>query len=192
MELATALEKAQTLLNVQTQMDKESGKLYEVEIAELRMQLRANQQKVEELAHLADTRQNKLVQAIKEGGEGQHTDPRVAAALGRSLVFDNQSEFSHDDNTTVVGEGENVIDLALGTAEYDLLLIAECMKRVEGYELNLLDEQNHIDKNTGVPALPIIESMLTVDFFNHEPYTSLILAGPMPAFNFQISFRNEI
>ena len=34
--------------------------------------------------------------------------------------------------------------------------------------------------------------MLTVDFYNHEPYTSLILAGPMPAFNFQISFRNEV
>lgn len=64
MELATALEKAQTLLNVQTQMDKESGKLYEAEIAELRMQLRANQQKVEELAHLADARQNKLVKAM--------------------------------------------------------------------------------------------------------------------------------
>lgn len=91
MELATALEKAQTLLNVQTQMDKESGKLYEAEIAELRMQLRANQQKVEELAHLADARQNKLVQAIKEGAAEQPTDPRIAAALNRSLVFDNQS-----------------------------------------------------------------------------------------------------
>ena len=92
MELATALEKAQTLLNVQTQMDKESGKLYEAEIAELRMQLRANQQKVEELAHLADARQNKLVQAIKEGAAAEHpTDPRIAAALNRSLVFDNQS-----------------------------------------------------------------------------------------------------
>ena len=32
-----------------------------------------------------------------------------------------------------------MIDLVLGTAEYDLLLIAECMKRVEGYELNLLE-----------------------------------------------------
>lgn len=91
MELATALEKAQTLLNVQTQMDKESGKLYEAEIAELRMQLRANQQKVEELAHLADARQNKLVQVIKEGAAEQPTDPRIAAALNRSLVFDNQS-----------------------------------------------------------------------------------------------------
>ncbi len=34
--------------------------------------------------------------------------------------------------------------------------------------------------------------MLTVDYYNHEPYTSLILDGPMPAFNLQISFRNEI
>ncbi len=65
--------------------------------------------------------------------------PTRRPALSSSfIVGDNQSEFSHEDATTVVGEGENVLDLLLGTAEYDLMLIAECLKRHEGYELDLL------------------------------------------------------
>lgn len=169
-QLASELEKMQSLLTIKHEMDKDRLALQDSESKQLRIGLKAAQQRTEELARLADFRANRVVQLEKNQRLTVYDDAnRVVASrsqftIGELMGFSD--EFSEAD--TEVASGENVFDLWLGQAEF--------------YELPM----RQIVGDSG------IMSFLTVDFFNSETQGTGLNEGLNPQYNVQISFKVKV
>lgn len=169
-QLAAELEKLQSLLTLKNEMDKERLALQDNESQQLRISLKAAQQRTEELARVADFRANRVVQLEKNHRLNVYDDAnRVVASRSQFTIGElmgYSDEFSEAD--TEVGAGENVLDLWLGQAEY--------------YELPIRQALG----NGGVL------SFLTVDFFNTETQGTGLNEGLNPQYNVQVSFKVKV
>ena len=158
-QLIAELEKTQRVLTLKNELEKDqhASKLGEAE--QLRMQLKAAQQRTEELARLADFRANRLIQLEQNMRLNVYDDDsRIVASKTEIRLTDlgEGNEFVSGEIETEVGSGENIYDLWLGEAEYYSIALREVLQGVTDYSL---------------------VSFLTVDFYNHETQVTNICDG---------------
>ncbi len=85
------------------------------------------------------------------------------------------SVFSDDTIQTVLGPQENLIDLLVTTAEYD----KSGLRRVlQDHDVAQMETQ--------------VSTFLSVDFFSHEPETTMLVAGLTPQFDVQLSYKDKV
>ena len=170
-QLIAELEKTQRLLTLRNELEKDQKSAKQTEMDQMKMQLKAAQNRTEELARLADFRANRLIQLEKNQRLNFYDDQsRIIASkteirLGELM---EGGEFVTAEVETEVGTNENIVDLWLGEGEFYQLRLNEVLTRENISEL---------------------VTFLTVDFYNHETQVTNICTGVKPYYNIHISFK---
>jgi len=168
-QLIAELEKTQRLLTLRNELDKDQKSAKTSEMEGLRMQLKAAQQRAEELARLADFRANRLIQLEKNQRLNLYDDQSHIIASKTEIRLGDLvegAEFVTAEIETEVGSGENILDLYLGEGEF--------------YPIRLTDVLGTTQE---------LVTFLTVDFYNHETQVSNVCTGLKPFYNIHISFK---
>ncbi|OMJ69796.1 hypothetical protein SteCoe_32381 [Stentor coeruleus] len=171
-QLAAEVEKAQSLLVLKNEMEKEKQAMYESEIEQLKIQLRSAQQRTEELARLADYRANRVINLERNQRLNIYDeDNRIVGTKTQITVGElNNAAPEFMETGTEVAHNENILDLWLGEAEYYQTALE-----------NTLRGQ--------VSLLGTFISFLTVDFFNMETQSTSLCESLRPKYNIHISFK---
>ena len=83
--------------------------------------------------------------------------------------------FSEDTVQTILGPQDNLIDLLVTTAEYDKTGLRRVL---QDHDVSQLETA--------------ISTFLTIDFFSHEPETTMLVAGLQPQFDVQVSYKDKV
>jgi len=190
-KLAAELEKAQTLLRIQQDINKEQSQLAENEKEQLKGQLQASSTRADQLARLADHRASRMIQMQEQQKVDQFDRAgRIDTNLGgvgavgtgaaidgpdreriRRILHEQQDEFLVEDDETEIGPDENVLDLWLGEAQFS-----------EGAISQILGA-------TGLRDPAGILSFCTVDFYNYDTQSTPVCEGIKPRYNLYVSFK---
>lgn len=160
-DFASELEKAQSLLRLQTDIEKENTVYFQQEIQRLAIIEKSTSAKLEELARRADEKQRMLTELE------QKVNPAVSQSLNRRSVNfedDVQSEFSAVTNESEVRIDENILDFKIEDAE----LFQNVIMKTHGV--------SDISSNPNKPFV----TLCTVDFYNHTTETSQMAEGLRP------------
>jgi len=181
-DLATELEKTQSLLKMQVNIDKQNGQYHQEEINRLKTQLVADNQRIHDLNQLIMARGQKLLGLTRQAGfsQGQLTAAGLAD-LDRELERlqrvprdeDVMTEFSVVTDDSEIAPQENVLDLAVSSAQLDKQRLSQILGNKE--------------------LLPgAVQTFITVDFYNHETRNSDLAQGFDPQYSTQFSFKNSV
>lgn len=174
-QIAAELEKISSLLRVKNDQEKDSLELHNATIEQLRIQLKAANQRAEELARLADFRANRVIQLERNQRLNTYDDAnRIIGSKSELRVGDWEAaacEFV--EGGTEVGTDENILDLWLGEGEY--------------YEIALQQALRDHLAETGEYV-----TFIGVDFYDHETQTTSLCEGLRPYFNIHISFKIKV
>jgi Ca2+-binding EF-hand superfamily protein len=174
-QIAAELEKVSSLLKVKNDQEKETAELHNATVEQLRIQLKAANQRAEELARLADFRANRVIQLERNQRLNTYDDAnRIIGSKTELRVGDWEAaagEFVEGD--TEVGTDENVLDIWLGEGEY--------------YEIALQQALRDHLAETGEYV-----TFIGVDFFDHETQTTSLCEGLRPYFNLHISYKVKV
>ena len=105
----------------------------------------------------------------------------LASGKGGGIKFDpaghdgDISVFSEDTVQTILGPQDNLIDLLVITAEYDKTGLRRVL---QDHDVSQLETA--------------ISTFLTIDFFSHEPETTMLVAGLQPQFDVQVSYKDKV
>ena len=171
-ELAAELEKVQNLMTLKNEMEKEREAIYKSEVEQYKMQLKAAQQRTQELARLADFRANRVLQLERNQRLNTYDEANRITATATSVnvaSFENSApEFI--EGGTEVDSGENILDLWIGEGEFYQYSLESILKSL------VLNESSMV-------------SFLTIDFFKHETQSTSLAEGLNPNYNIHISFK---
>jgi protein fantom len=174
-QLAAEVEKAQSLLVLRNEMEKEKTSMYETEVEQLRIQLRSAQQRAEELARLADYRANRVIQLERNTRLNTYDgDNRIVGTKTQITVGELQNsapEFL--ESGTEVAANENILDLWLGEAEFYQSALETALRGQVSVTSSFL-------------------SFLTVDFYNMETQSTSLCESLRPKYNVHISFKISV
>ena len=178
-DFAAELEKAQNLLQLQTDIDKDNNKYFEAEQQRLLLMARSTTMKAEELARRADEKHRQLNEVSQKAGiqaSRAQSPLKTGLAPGANLdLMETQSEFSAMTNESEVRTDENVLDFVVQDAEYYF----EAFRQVLDERELMLHQKTLI-------------TFATIDFYNHDTETSQIAEGFRPLYNTQFSFKNKV
>ena len=167
-ELAAALEKAQQILKLQYDIEKENKIYYEAESQELNTRIRELTLKLEEARKIADSRLEEIVLLKKSG---QILKAEVGADYEK--IDAAESEFSYATLETDLKHDENILDLAIDKAEYynnSLLQVVES---------DIVSEKGFL-------------TFFTVEFYDHDVKATDVTSGLDPRYSTLFSFKNVI
>ena len=174
-QLAAEVEKAQSLLVLRNEMEKEKTSMYETEIEQLRIQLRSAQGRTEELARLADYRANRVIQLERNQRLNTYDeDNRIVGTKTHVTIGELQNaapEFM--ESGTEVAPNENILDLWLGEAEFYQSALEAALRGQ-------------------VSITSAFLSFLTVDFYNMETQSTSLCDSIRPKYNVHISFKINV
>lgn len=159
-DLAAELEKYQSLITLKAQIEVEKTTLIKAENENLKFQLRSASKRIEELSKLSDYRGKKL----KEFAKLQGLKPFIQNIPKEIENFEMGGGFI--EGGTEVDTGENVFDLLLIDANYNVNNLPSNLKKLDEFV-----------------------TFLTTDFFNHETQITSLSEGLGPKFNLHISFK---
>lgn len=175
-DFAAELEKAQNLLKLQTEIEKENNVFFQQEIARLRLVDRSASLKLEELARRADDKHKNISDLQKKINPQNEVSPKKDGI--RESIDDARSEFSVVTNESELRNDENILDFLIEDAEFH----ENGLKTLPGGNL-LVDA---LKKKSG------LFSLITVDFYNHNSETTQIAEGIRPNYQTQFSFKNTV
>jgi len=167
-EIAAELEKCQQLLKLQSNLEEEKLSLIRSEAEQLRMQCKAYNTKIEDLALQLDEKQKENAELRKSlSGKGFAT---------RDLKFDRTmdsiSDFSEMTEETNLGHQENVLDLAMDRGEFHANSLVQMLGKSK------LKEDS-------------FNTFITVSFYDHDTQATDICSGFAPGYATQFAFRNK-
>ena len=184
-DFAAELEKAQNLLHLQSDIEKDNTKYFEQEKQRLMIMSKSVSTKTEELARRADEKQRQLSDITRKLGGGADVsqsqtglpkrDELVLASTAAMDRFETQSEFSAVTNESEIKPDENVLDFVLQDAEFYF----DAFKTVLDQKELMLHQKTLV-------------TFITVDFYNHDTETSQLAEGYRPLYNTQFSFKNRV
>ena len=167
-ELAAALEKAQQLLQLQYDIDKENKAYYAAEVDELNAKIRELTLRLEESRKLGDQRLEEITimkktgYAPKRDGTGVEYDK-----------YDADSEFSFATLETDLKHEENMLDFAIDKAEYYPNSLHQIV------EADVISEKGFL-------------SFFTVEFYDHDVKATDVTNGLEPSYSTLFSFKNKV
>ena len=179
-DLAGELEKAQNLLRLQSDIQRENDEFYKREIERLELVEKSATAKLEELARRADEKQRLLNETQKKLSHDQSRIPSPLkthkAGADPTEHLETKSEFSVATNETELHLDENILDFKIDDASF------------------------FVDNFSQVPAISHLGpkdashfvTLITVDFFNCPSETTGLAVGFEPSYNTQISFKNRV
>jgi hypothetical protein len=175
-DFAAELEKAQSLLRLQTDIEKENTVYFNQEVKRLTLIEKSSKAKVEELARRADEKaktindfQRKTATAV--GSRAASPDRTLARNLDQAEVM---TEFSTKTNESEIRTDENVLDFKIEDAEFYL----DAFSQVSGVRQ---DDENRT-----------LITVCTVDFYNHSTETTQMAEGVKANYQTQFSFVNTV
>jgi hypothetical protein len=167
-ELAAALEKAQQLLKLQYDIDKENKEYYQAEANELNTKISELALRLEESRRLADQRLEEIT-VMKKTGYGPKRD-QVGAEIDK---YGSESEFSFATLDTDLKHEENILDFALDKAEYYSNSLYQVV------ETDVISEKGFL-------------TFFTVEFYDHDVKATDVTNGLEPAYSTLFSFKNKV
>ena len=175
-DLAAELQKVQNLLTLQTDIERDRTKASEEEIAHLRLQVRSANARQEDMARLADVRQREVHDLSRKLATTAGR-PGVGASIDASALdaAETQSEFSVVSQETDMMPDENVLDLAIDSADFSTQAL-----------------ESSVDRRKVTLAPRAFFTFVAVDFFNHDTKPSEIADGFTPIYATQFSFKNKV
>ena len=175
-DLAAELQKVQNLLTLQTDIERDRTKASEEEIAHLRLQVRSANARQEDMARLADVRQREVHDLSRKLATTSGR-PGIGASIDASALdaAETQSEFSVVSQETDMMPDENVLDLAIDSADFSTQAL-----------------ESSVDRRKVTLAPRAFFTFVAVDFFNHDTKPSEIADGFTPIYATQFSFKNKV
>jgi len=181
-DFAAELEKAQHLLHLQKDIERDNVKYYDAEKRRLELVMKSAQTKSEELARRADEKQRQITEVQHKLGMRSRSPSPIKPGTGmpspsRSELdkMETQSEFSVMTNESELRTDENFLDLVVESGEFYYDTFTEVL---EERELVLFQKT--------------LITFVTVDFFDHDTETSSIAEGYRPVYQCQFSFKNKV
>ena len=168
-DFAAELEKAQNLLQLQRDIERDNTQYFETEKQRLLLTAKSTTLKAEEMARRADEKQRQLNEVVRKVGSPE----RKEGGATQNRDVDVMSEFSVMTNESEVRTDENVMDFVVMDGEY----VWDGIKQV-------MDERELHSKT--------LITFVTVDFYNHDTETSQMAEGFRPLYNTQFSFKNKV
>lgn len=167
-ELAAALEKAQQLLKLQYDIEKDNKAYYQAEVNELNTKIKELTLRLEESRKLADQRLEEITVMKKTGYAVKGEHPAIEYDR-----MDVDSEFSYATLETDLKHEENILDLALDKAEYYTNSLLQVV------ESDVVSEKGFL-------------TFFTVEFFDHDVKATDVNKGLEPAYSTLFSFKNKV
>lgn len=167
-ELAAALEKAQQLLKLQYDIEKENKEYYKAETDELHAKIKELTLRLEESRKLAEQRLEEIT-IMKKTGYAPKGD-KVGIEYDR---MDADSEFSMATLETDLKHEENILDLALDKAEYYPNSLHQVV------ESDVISEKGFL-------------TFFTVEFYDHDVKATDVTNGLEPGYSTLFSFKNKV
>ena len=176
-EFAAELEKAQSLLQLQTDIEKENTIYFDHEEKRLKLIEKSVTMKVEELSRRADEK----TRSVKDIERKTTIDLRESAGdLNRASIvsgdIDARSEFSAATQESEIGTDENILDFKVEDADWD----AQAIASVPSVQMTV----DEIERK--------FISVVTVDFYNHSTETTQMSEGLRSNYQTQFSFVNKV
>lgn len=179
-DFAAELDRVQRLLELQTDIEKENRQYHEQEKERVKLLC-------ENFFNKSKDMQYKIKEQLKEIDMFQKRDgPRITDAYGRSQdVGDGRAGRYDDDNFSVNSqesfdgdEQENSIDLRILGANFNQAAIENLLKMAYPTGEFLRPEN--------------INTLVSVEFYNHNIQTTQLASGYNPQYKSQISFKNKM
>lgn len=167
-ELAAALEKAQQLLKLQYEIEKENKEYYNAEVEETNAKIKELSIRLEESRKVADQRLEEITIMKKTG----YAPKRDQAGVEYDKT-DGDSEFSLGTLETDIKHEENILDLALDKAEYYTNSLHQVV------ESDVISDKSFL-------------SFFTVEFFDHDVKATDVTNGLEPSYSTLFSFKNKV
>ena len=169
--------KAESLLKLQNDIEKENTIYFDQEEKRLKLIEKSVTMKVEELSRRADEK----TRTVKDIERKTAVDLRESAGdLARaSLVsgdIDARSEFSAATQESEIGTDENILDFKVEDADWD----AQAIASVPSVQMTV----DEIERK--------FISVVTVDFYNHSTETTQMSEGLRSNYQTQFSFVNKV
>ncbi|CAD8068862.1 unnamed protein product [Paramecium primaurelia] len=158
-ELAAHLEKTQTLLKNQQDIQMEKDKMHQTQIEQLKLELKVANEKAYEYAKIADLKTQARQQQTLYEAEG--------------IKYDDSISVFSVDKDEMLSPGENFFDLWIGKGEYQPAELVSSYKT--STQLNL--------------DLGSLLTFVTIDFYDHETQHTSVSEGTSCFYNLQISFK---
>ena len=177
-ELAASLEKAQQLLKLQYDIERENKEYYKTEADELNTRIKELTMRLEESRKIADQRFDEIneLKSITSKIRSQYKsgyDPKDEKETKDYPRIDADTDFSLVTGETDLKPDENMLDLALDKAEY------------YSHSLNQVVESDVISDKGFL-------SFATVEFYDHDCKATVLTNGLEPEYLTLFSFKNKI
>ena len=161
---AQELEKAQNLLRLQTDIEKENTQYFQQEIKRLTLIEKSSSAKLEELARRADEKQKMIIDLERKL---QPTSTLTMQRPGPYDYDDNQSEFSAISHESELRTDENILDFKVEDGEFFSNVIS-----------TIPSLQEFVGNNQNRAFITLV----TVDFYNHTTETTQMGEGLKPTY----------
>lgn len=174
-DFAAELDKIQSLLKLQTDIERENRQFHQAERDRLKLLQQSTALKAQEMQKRVDGQQ-KLLEGMKgKLGIGKRTGSPDQRSRSRGRDDDALSDFSVNSKDSEGAPEENFLDLRVIDGQLDEELISRYMKGLRG-----------------TPTSGELVTVVTVDFYDHDTKTSGLAQGYRPQYKSQISFRNKM
>ena len=175
-EFAAELEKAQKLLRLQTDIEKENTVYYTHEEKRLQLVEKSVTAKVEELSRRADDKSRTVADLERKISVDLRQSAGSPMRASLQTDVDARSEFSAQTEESEVGMDENILDFKVEDADFD----AEAIAAVPSVQMS----EAEIDRQ--------FITVVTVDFYNHSTETTQMSEGTRANYQTQFSFVNKV
>ena len=159
-EIAAELEKMETLLRTHMDIEEQKEIIYDAEYNKLELQIKAANGRIDELTKHAEQKTKTYREGMLKAGISYR--PYDEGASEFSEMSESRSEMDLPDI--------NTLDVLVRNCELDELVLRKIL--------------------TGkITELDDIQTMLAVDFYNHDTQHSDICEGLRPNYNFQVAYK---
>ena len=176
-DFAAELEKAESLLRLQTDIEKENTLYFSKEVARLSLIEKSSKAKAEELARRADDKSKSINDLQGQTAAAAGARAGSPSRQHATIDADRMSEFSARTNETELRTDENILEFKVEDAEF--------------YTDNFSQVPGMVAAGDADDGRALV-TVVTVDFYNHSTETTQMAEGVRPNYQTQFSFVNAV
>lgn len=171
-DIAAELEKLQQLLKLQSDLEGDKVGIVEEEVKQLRIQVKANKVKIEDLANQLDQKQKENAELRKALAGKGFAGVISGKEFRADRTMDSVSDFSEMTDETILGNFENKLEIVIDKAEFHSNSLVQMLGK---------SKLNDSTFNT----------FLTLSFYDHDTQATELKTGFAPSYETLFAFRNN-
>lgn len=171
-EIAAELEKCQQVVKLQANLEEEKLSLIKEEAEQYKVQCKAYNTKIEDLAMQLDQKQKENAELRKALSGKGFTGTIGGKDMKFDRTLDSVSDFSEMTEETNLGHQENVLDVAIDRAEFHANSLIQMLGKAK------IKEES-------------FNTFIAISFYDHDTQATDVCQGFIPSYATQFAFRNK-